>query len=171
MTEHDLLRLIASHEADRVELTISTGDTNKFSEAVCAFANDLPDHRQPGYLIVGVADSGRFAGLAVTDELLRALGGLRSDGNIQPLPAITVEKVVTAQGEAAVVTVQPALLPPVRYRGRVCVRIGPRRGYASEHEERRLVEKRVAHARTFDAEPALGSTVADLSTSLFLNEY
>lgn len=40
-----------------------------------------------------------------------------------------------------------------------------------EQEDRRLVEKRVAHARTFDAEPALGSTVGDLSTSLFLNEY
>lgn len=171
MTEQDLLQLIAGHEADRVELTTSTGDTNKFSEAVCAFANDLPDHRQPGYLIVGVDDSGRFAGLTVTDELLRTLGGLRSDGNIQPLPALTVEKVVTTRGEAAVVTVQPGLLPPVRYKGRVCVRIGPRRGYASEQEERRLVEKRVAHARTFDAEPALGSTVGDLSTSLFLNEY
>lgn len=55
----------------------------------------------------------------MTDKLLRDLGGLRDDGNIQPLPAITVEKVVMAEGELAVVTVQPSPLPPVRYRGRV----------------------------------------------------
>jgi ATP-dependent DNA helicase RecG len=122
-------------------------------------------------LIVGVDDSRRIAGLTIGDEDLRNLGGLRDDGNIQPLPAITVTKITTAEGDVAVVTVQPALLPPVRYKGRVCIRIGPRRGYATEHEERMLVERRVAHARTFDALPCLGSQLEDLATSLFLIEY
>ena len=117
MNEHELTELIAHHEADRVEFTISTKDTDKFSEAVCAFANDLPKHDRPGHLVIGVDDKGRYAGISISDELLRNLGGLRDDGNIQPLPAISVEKIVTAQGEIAVVTVQPALLPPVRYRG------------------------------------------------------
>lgn len=171
MKEPELRALIANHEADRVELTISTTNTEKFSEAVCAFSNDLPGHGQPGYLVIGVNDSGTFAGIHVTDELLRNLGALRDDGNIQPLPALSVEKVVTTDGEAAVVTVQPSPLPPVRYRGRTCIRIGPRRGYATEHEERLLIERRVSHAKTFDAQPALGSTIADLSMSLFLIEY
>jgi ATP-dependent DNA helicase RecG len=171
MNEQELRALIANHEADRVELTISTTNTDKFSEAVCAFANDLPGHAQPGYLVVGVNDSGAFTGTQVTDELLRNLGSLRDAGNIQPLPALTVEKVVTTDGDAAVVTVQPSPLPPVRYKGRICIRIGPRRGYATEHEERLLIERRVSHARTFDAQPALGSTIADLSRSLFLIEY
>jgi predicted HTH transcriptional regulator len=35
-------------------------DTDKFSEAVCAFANDMPDSKQNGYLLVGVHDDGRL---------------------------------------------------------------------------------------------------------------
>jgi ATP-dependent DNA helicase RecG len=171
MDEQALRALIASHEADRVEFTQSAKDGDKLAEAVCAFANDLPGHAKPGHLVIGVDDRGRYAGLRVSDELLRNLGGLRDDGNIQPLPSITVEKIVTAEGEVAVVTVQPSMLPPVRYKGRVCIRNGPRRGYATEHDERRLIERRVSQARTFDAQPCLGATVNDLALPLFLNEY
>ncbi|MBN2372092.1 MAG: putative DNA binding domain-containing protein, partial [Vicinamibacteria bacterium] len=171
MTEQELNDLIVGHEADRVEFTTSTKDTDKFSEAVCSFANDLPNHGQPGYLVVGVDDRGRFAGITVTDELLRNLGGLRDDGNIQPLPTITVERLVTSAGQAAVVVVQPSTIPPVRYKGRVCIRIGPRRGYATEQDERILIERRVAQARTFDAQPCLGSALDDLSKPLFLIDY
>jgi ATP-dependent DNA helicase RecG len=171
MDEQQLRQLIKDNEADRIEFTESATDTVKFSEAVCAFANDLPNHGLPGYLVIGVDKTQKFAGLVVSDELLRNLGGLRDDGNIQPLPAIAVEKLVTPEGEVAVVTVQPSLLPPVRYKGRVCIRIGPRRGYATEHEERLLIERRVSHARTFDAQPCLGSTLGDLARSLFLIDY
>lgn len=171
MTEQELRALLAAHEADRVEFTRSVSDTDKFAEAVCAFANDLPNHAQPGYLVIGVDDAGHFAGLKVSDELLRNLGGLRADGNIQPLPAITVEKAATPEGEVAVVTVLPSPMPPVRYKGRVCIRVGPRRGTATEHEERILIERRVAHARTFDAQPCLGSDSSDLATPLFLIDY
>ena len=171
MTEQELLNLIGAHEADRVEFTVSVNDTDKFAEAVCAFANDLPGRALPGYLVIGVDNHGRFAGLSVSDELLRNLGGLRDDGNIQPLPSIAVEKVVTASGEAAVVTVQPSRLPPVRYKSRVCIRNGPRRAYATEQEERILIERRVSHAKTFDALPCLGSALDDLAVPLFLNDY
>lgn len=172
MDATELMALVGRNEADRVELTVSTNDTEKFSEAVCAFANDLPSHRLPGYLIVGVDGKKlQAAGLSISDEMLRNLAGLREDGNIQPLPSITVEKIVLPGGEVAVVTVQPSLLPPVRYRGRVCIRLGPRRGYATEQDERALIEKRVAHARTFDAQPCLGTSLGDLSQPLFLVDY
>ena len=55
MLTHDQLSiLLADLELDRVERTISTKDTDKFGEAICAFANDLPNHRQAGYLLIGV---------------------------------------------------------------------------------------------------------------------
>jgi ATP-dependent DNA helicase RecG len=171
MDERQLRDLLAKHEDDQVEFTTATRDTDKFSEAVCAFANDLPNHGTPGYLIIGVSDRGEFAGLRVTDELLRNLGGLRDDGNIQPLPAISVNKIATSEGEVAVVTVQPAMQPPVRFKGRICIRVGPRRGYASEHDERILIERRVSRARTFDAQPCLDSRLDDLSQPLFLIDY
>ena len=86
MTEHELSELIAHHEADHVEFTISTTDTDKFSEAVCAFANDLPNHARPGHLVIGVDNAGRFSGISVSDELLRNLGGLRDDGAYNRCP-------------------------------------------------------------------------------------
>ena len=171
MNETELRELIARDESDHLELTESVTDTDKFSEAVCAFANDLPNHRQPGYLLIGVRKDGQITGANVTDQLLQNLGALRDNGNIQPLPTITVEKVITSDGDVAVVTVQPSMLPPVRYRGRTCIRNGPRRGYATQQDEKLLIEKRVSHARTFDAEPCLGSSLSDLAQSLFLIDY
>jgi ATP-dependent DNA helicase RecG len=171
MTEQELLALLVLDETDCVEVTESVRDTDKFSEAVCAFANDLPNHGRPGYLIIGVNKRLEPAGLKVTDELLRNLGGLRDDGNIQPLPVISVEKIVLAAGEVAVVTVRPSLLPPVRYKGRVCIRNGPRKGYATEQEERILIERRVSHAKTFDAQPCLDARLDDLVLPLFLIDY
>lgn len=85
MTEQELRDLIENHEDDRVEFTISTSNTDKFCKAVCAFANDMPRHKQSGHLIIGVDNNGKFAGLSITDEILRNLTGVRDDGNIQPL--------------------------------------------------------------------------------------
>lgn len=50
--------LLADLESDRIERTISTNNTDKFAQAICAFGNDYPGHRQPGYLIVGANDDG-----------------------------------------------------------------------------------------------------------------
>lgn len=167
LTAEQLQVLMLDLESDRIERTTSTSNTDKFSQAVCAFANDLPNHRQPGYLLVGVDDGGNLAGLTVTDELLKNLGALRSQGNILPLPALSVAKFDLEGGQVAVVEVQPADLPPVRYKGRVYVRVGPQRAIASEQEERILTERRVSGARSFDASPVQGAAIDDLSLALF----
>ena len=171
LSTQELDALLKNVEADWVERTISVNKTDKFSEAVTAFANDLPGHRKPGYLIVGAKDDGSLSGLTVTDQLLQSLAALRSDGNIQPLPALTVQKVSLPGGDVAVVEVQPSDLPPVRYQGRVWIRVGPRRGVATEQEERILSEKRLTHARTFDARPCLDSRLEDLVLDLFQITY
>ena len=167
----ELRALIANHESDRVELTTSTKKTDKFGEAICAFANDFSDHRQPGYLIVGVDDTGRVGGLTVGDELLRSLGNLRSNVNIEPLPAMTVQKYSLPEGEVAVVEVLPSDLPPVRYKGRVWIRVGPSRRGANQQEERILIEKRTALQRSFDVRPCQGCTIDDIIMDLFLVTY
>src|SRR5262245_39087060 len=114
--QDELITLLAQGETDRIERTSSTRDTDKFSEAVTAFANDLPNHGLPGYLVVGVDDDGTPCRLEITDQLLQNLGGLRSDGNIQPLPALNVSKFSLPGGDVAVVEVLPSDLPPVRYK-------------------------------------------------------
>ena len=63
LTEPQLLALMAELESLRVERTISTTDTDKFREAICSFANDMPNSGQTGYLLIGVDD--KTAGPAV----------------------------------------------------------------------------------------------------------
>ena len=88
------MQLLREGESDRVEFKESLrGDApNRIREAICAFANDLPDHRKPGFVFVGVRDDGTVAGLSVTDELLRQLADMKTDGNIVPPPSLTVER-------------------------------------------------------------------------------
>ena len=171
LTIEQLRALIADHESDRVELTVSTTNTDKFGEAICAFANDFSNHGQPGYLIVGVKDDGTVGNLTVTDALLKNLAALRSNVNIEPLPAMTVQKCVLPEGEVAVVEVMPSDLPPLRYKGRVWIRVGPTRRAANQQEERLLIEKRSALQRTFDIRPCAGCTIDDLVLDLFLVTY
>ncbi len=174
MDIEELRRLMADMESDRVERTVSKSDASKLAQAACAFANDLPRHRLPGYLLIGVDDkTGDAVGLTITDEDLRNLAGLRADGNILPIPAITVERhhLSDTEGDVAVVTVLPSDLPPVRYKGQCWIRVGPRRAVASEMEERILSERRAALAMTFDARPCPGATLHDLTIDLFRLTY
>ena len=171
MTDAELERLLADVESDRSERKQSLADRDKIREAICAFANDLPNYAAPGVLYIGAKDDGSCAGLMVTDELLRTLADMRSDGNIVPIPSITVQKKVLNRCEMAVVTVEPSDAPPVRYRGRTCIRVGPRRAYATPEEERRLTEKRRARDLPFDIRPMPVATTADLDLDLFRRTY
>ncbi|MBM3840207.1 MAG: ATP-binding protein [Verrucomicrobia bacterium] len=171
LTTEQLNGLMTDLDSDRVERTTSTKNTDKFGEAVCAFANDFPNHRQPGYLLVGIDNTGKPCGLKVTDELLLDLGALRSDVNLEPLPALTVQRHMLPEGEVAVVEVLPSDLPPVRYKGRVWIRVGPSQRGANQQEERILTEKRTALQKTFDARPCEGCTLDDLVMDLFLVTY
>lgn len=171
LTPEELQNILLDLESDHIERAVSTDKTDKFGEAICAFANDFPQHGLPGYLLIGIKDDGSPSGLQVTDRLLQNLATLRSDGNIQPLPALTVQKYVSpnGQGEIAVVEVFPSDLPPVRYKGRVWIRVGPRRAMANESEERLLSERR--RVRYFDALPCAESKRTDLSLDLFCLNY
>lgn len=174
ITEVELLKLMADLESDRVERTVATSDTTKFREAICAFSNDFPNHRLPGYLLIGVEDkSGRACGLRANDKLLKDLAGLRQDGEILPSPGMSVYPITLTDGsgDVVVIEVHPSDLPPVQFRGRVWIRVGPRKGVANETEERILSEKRVATARTFDARPCQEAKLEDLALDIFLNTY
>ncbi len=171
ITKEELQELLHSTETYRVERTTSTGDMDKFQEAICAFSNDLPNSRKNGYLILGAYDNGELSGLKVTDNLLKKIAAIRSDGNILPLPMMSVERFEFPEGDLLVAEVLPSLLPPVRYRGRTFVRIGPRRDIASEAEERILLERRTSYMATFDAMPCLGASIKDIDTEYIKNDY
>lgn len=167
LTEDQLTKLLLDLESDRIERTESVANTDKFGWAICAFANDLPNYRQPGYLLIGVKDNGMLSGLTVTDELLKNLGGIRSDGNVLPQPLMNIAKFSLNGGDVAVVEVYPSDLPPVRYKGRVHIRVGPRKAIANEQEERVLSERRIALAHSFDARPCPEATLDELALGQF----
>ena len=122
-------------------------------------------------MFLGARDDGSPSGLAVTDELLRQLADIKTDGNIVPPPTLTVTKHTLRGQEMAVVTVWPADSPPVRYKGRVHIRIGPRRGIASAQDERILNEKRRHGDRPFDIGPVPSANLIDLDRRRFEDEY
>lgn len=171
MTDEELIQLMEDLESDRVERKETLSDGDKIRQAVCAFANDLPNSRKPGVLFVGVDDRGRPTGLPVTDQLLLNLAGMRSDGNILPFPAMTVQKRTLKGRDVAVVTVPPADAPPVRFKSVVWVRVGPRRAIASPQEERMLAERRRSRNTPADILPVHDADIKELDQALFREAY
>ena len=172
-TDAELLQIIEADESDRVEFkeSLSGGAPKEIREAICAFANDLPRHEKPGFVFLGVRKDKTIVGRSVTDELLRQLADMKTDGNIVPPPSLTVEKRVLEGKEVAVVKVEPSNSPPVRCRGAIHIRTGPRRGIATAQDERILNEKRRYLERPFDLYPIPTTSVSDLNLALFNYEY
>ena len=171
ITKEEVQELLYSTETYRVERTTSTGDMDKFQEAICAFSNDLPNSRKKGYLILGAYDNGTLSGLKVDDALLKKIAAIRSDGNILPLPVMSVERFEFEDGDLLVAEVSPSLVPPVRYRGRTFIRIGPRRDIATEAEERILFERRTSYMATFDSTPCFGATIDSIDVDYIKAKY
>ena len=173
LPDDELDRLLVDLESDRIERKESfKGDASSaVREAVCAFANDLPGHAAPGVVFIGVRDDGTPSGLPVTDELLLTLSHVKTDGNIVPPPSLTVEKRVLGGADLAVVTVSPADAPPVRFKGRISIRVGPRRGFATAQDERILNERRRHLDRPFDVQRVPAVTLDDLDFRRFTDEY
>lgn len=171
MEDSILINLLKDLESDRTERKASINDIDRISEAICAFANDLPNHRQPGVIFIGVNDNGTCSNLPVTDRLLLTLAELHSNGNILPFPMMTVQKRILNGCELAVIAVEPSDDPPVRFRGRTYVRVGPRRAIATAQEERHLSEKRRFRNQPYDIQPVSYATVNDLDLELFRRVY
>lgn len=168
---HEVERLLSDLESDRVERTEGVKDSDKYCKAICAFANDMPGHALPGYLCIGVDRHGVPASVLVDERLLESLASHRSNGQIIPMPRMEVAKVDYRGVPIAVVKVEPSDLPPVRYRMQTWIRVGPSARLASPEEERRLTERRVDRARTWDLQACVGSSLDDLAIELFRLTY
>lgn len=169
----ELAALAIEVESDLVERKSAWKDSapEKGREAVCAFANDLANHGQPGVLFVGVANDGTPCGLPITDQLLQTLTDIKTDGRIVPPPTLQVARRQLSGVSVAVVTVWPADSPPVRFDGRICIRSGPRRGFATAQDERILNEKRRFRDQPFDARPCRSAELKNLDLAWYSETY
>ena len=128
------------------------------AEAIGAFANDLPGSGAAGVVFVGVKDRAiEWSGFVPDEQALQTLAAMRTDGWITPPPSMLVESRIVAGIKMAVVTVLPSTSPPVRYNGRIPVRAGARRGYASSQDERIGNKKRRHLDPPFDVRPMVGA--------------
>ena len=171
ITKKELLQMLSNSESYNIERTESTANTDKFCQAICAFSNDISGSAKNGYLIIGAKDNGELSGLQIDDKLLLQIANIRTDSNILPQPIMTVEKFSFDQGDVLVAEVQPSEFPPIRYRGRIWVRVGPRKSTATEAEEKILTERRLSNVHTFDAMPCLGTNINDLDVSIIRKEF
>ena len=162
---------MADLESDFVERKESAADGRRIRRNICAFANDLPGNGRPGVVLVGVRDDGTCASLPINDDLLVRLSNIHGEGDILPLPSMTVQKRRLNGCEMAVVTVEPSADPPVRYRGRVWVRVGPSVREGSVEDERLLSERRRAADLSFDSRPANGIELEDLDVDFLCGHY
>ncbi|MBF0260982.1 MAG: putative DNA binding domain-containing protein [Magnetococcales bacterium] len=171
MTDEELIALLTDLESDRVERKESFTERDKIRQAICAFANDMPNHRLPGVLFIGEKDRGGWSGLTIDDALLLKLAHVRSDGNILPFPVMSVEKRTLLERTLAVIIVQPSDSPPVRADGRTWIRVGPRRAVATVAEEHRLSEKQRGRNLPHDLTPIRQATLDDLDRDFFSRTY
>lgn len=170
-TQAELEALMRELESDRAERKRSAADRSGIRRNLCAFANDLPGRGAPGVIFIGVEDDGRCAGLPVDDRLLRDLAAMRDDGNILPQPSMGVEKRRIDGCDVAAVVVQPSRDTPVRYKGRVWIKVGPTVREASAEEERRLAERRRAGDLPFDLRPGAADGIDDLDVDFVRAHY
>ena len=159
LSDRELTECIESGESDRVEFTIAARDQGKIQQAICAFANDLPNHRTSGILFIGLNDDGSCADLNIDDKLLTTLGELRRNGKLLPLPIISIARKQLRGCDLVVVQIEPTEYPPMRLDGRCWIRVGPRRAVATGEEERRLSEKRRLTNLPFDMQAVRGSAI------------
>ncbi|MCY4293942.1 MAG: putative DNA binding domain-containing protein [Acidimicrobiaceae bacterium] len=172
-SDDDLAALAASPESDLVERkrSLSNSSATKILRSICAFANDLSGHGKPGVILVGVEDDGSCAGTTIDDALLKRLADMRDHGELLPRPSMDVQRRTLDGCEVAVVTVQPSNHPPVRYEGRVWVRIGPTVRSATASDEQRLAERRRYLDAPFDLRPAHGASIDDLDIDHIRRRY
>lgn len=114
MNDKKLAQLLDDSESDRSERKTSLSDPKEIRQAICAFANDMPNHKQPGVIFIGAKDDGTPSNLPITDyrnrflaEAMRNLGYVQQFGvgiqiarrqlerNGNPPPGFTLEETYT----------------------------------------------------------------------------
>ena len=161
-SDADLAPLIRAGESDQCEFKRNANDLEAIRRNICAFANDLPDTGNPGLIVVGLEDGGECSGLKIDERLLSRLSDAVTDGSIQSVPAASIRPVLVDGCQVAVVQIEPSTHPPVRYSGRIWVRIGPTLRQASQDMEQTLIEKRQYGDVTFDQSVATRATLDEI---------
>jgi ATP-dependent DNA helicase RecG len=153
----ELAQVIAGGESEQVEFKRSTGQRTEAAKSVCAMLNT-----RGGFVFFGVSDAGRLVGQQVAPGTLTDI--VRELARIEPRPLIHPQ-VVRLDGERSVVLVRVPEGSGAVYtlEGRPYVRVGSTNGIMAQGEyERRLLDRMHPTSR-WEAQPAFGVGIDDLS--------
>ena len=115
--------------------------------AICAFANDLADSKQPGVLLIGQNDNREYLGLteAEVDEYLVKIPQIRDA--ISPFTLFEVRAIKIDERMFIAVIVKPSKSLPVRYKKQIYIRLGASTRVAELGDEKELQRKNEQFAR------------------------
>lgn len=173
LDEVELEALVFGAETETVERKASfKAHKDDICKDICAFSNDLPAYRRPGLIVVGLdPKGGQSPDFSVTEHVLQEAAQIRTDKQIYPLPTMSVRRVTLRGCDLMLIVVAPSNEPPVRFEGRVWVRVHDQRKIATRDEERMLSERRIAWDLPFDERPVSGASLGDLDVDRIRIEY
>lgn len=171
LSDDDLWALKRGGESERVELKPSTAQGSSIRRAICAFANDLGNSRSGGVVLVGLNADGTCAGIEDVDTDQQKLANWALGGDILPLPDVEIYQRAVDGCDILVVEVRASASPPVRYQGRVWVRVGTTNRGATPEQEQRLAERRRGRDMPYDLRPADDVALEELDLVYFEEEY
>lgn len=171
-TDEELAKFISEPESHWIERKESFSAKDKIYQTVCAYANDLANSGKHGIVWLGIKNDGRVVGVDANDDLLLKIDQIKAEGAIQPLPSLTI-RTLTIEGKSVVaIVVSPSSLPPVRYIGKIWVRLAASTHQGNAEDERQLNERRRATAgRSFDSEGIPTASKEDLNLRYFEETY
>lgn len=171
-TDDQLQLLMQEPESHWIERKESFSGKDKVCATVCAFANDIANSGRAGVIWIGMRDDGVVSGIDANDDLLQKIDQIHSDGRIQPLPSLSI-RTLQAQGQSVIaIVVTPSKLPPVRFDGRLWVRLSASTQQGNAENERTLNERRRSNAnRSFDSEGVPTATIEELNLRYFDEVY
>ena len=143
--------------------------------AICAFANDLADRKQPGVLLIGQKDNREYLGLteAKLDEYLVKIPQIRDI--ILPLTSFQVRAIKIEERMFIAVIVEPSTSLPVRYDKEIYIRLGASTRIAKLEDEKKLQRKHEQFAKIsgfFDQmSPEFPPDMGDLNWRIIQEEY
>lgn len=163
ITLEELNRRLRTGEDSYTEFKERLDHPESIAEEVVAFANT-----DGGYLLVGVTDQGKIAGVTNPTQVALLLTQICRENVVPPLlPLIETFEI---EARAVVVLEVRGVHKPYRTKGgRYYVRAGPSKQDASPQELLRLAQR--AGAYHFDETPVPGSSIADLDWPLFERYY
>ena len=148
--------MLADGGSDPVVWKYSLGGKapERIRKAVCAFANDLPGHRRPGLIFVGVDEAGQPTGADIKGTLLRHLATIVSDPGFAVPPTLVARRACLRGEAVGVIIALPSDAPPFRCHAQTWVCVGPPRA-----RDERILRERGTHHVSFDAGPVLNAAL------------